>query len=186
MTVPGEFLNPNAKPLSCHSDPFNSLIKRLVPTPTSQHGLSTPTTPHCLENASFVFIRRDCHRGPLQRPYDGPYRVITPGPKTFRVKVGLREEVISVDRLKPAHVDLTQPVSVAQPRQRGRPPTQAKQEKPYDCQTPVCTSSTRATDVTFRTAHSSPFAFPVAFWDVSTGGGSCVAPTLLCSPGRPC
>ena len=130
LTVPGEFLNPNAKPLSCHSDPFNSLIKRLVPTPTSQHGLSTPTTPHCLENASFVFIRRDCHRGPLQRPYDGPYRVITPGPKTFRVEVGLREEVISVDRLKPAHVDLTQPVSVAQPRQRGRPPTQAKQEKP--------------------------------------------------------
>ena len=130
LTVPGEFLNPNAKPLSCHSDPFNSLIKRLVPTPTSQHGLSTPTTPHCLENVSFVFIRRDCHRGPLQRPYDGPYRVITPGPKTFRVKVGLREEVISVDRLKPAHVDLTQPVSVAQPRQRGRPPTQAKQEKP--------------------------------------------------------
>ena len=46
------------------------------------------------------------------------------------MKVGLREEVISVDRLKPAHVDLTQPVSVAQPRQRGRPPTQAKQEKP--------------------------------------------------------
>ena len=46
------------------------------------------------------------------------------GEKTFRIMVGSREEIISVDRLKPAHVDLTGPVSVARPPRRGRPPLQ--------------------------------------------------------------
>ncbi|KAK3756509.1 hypothetical protein RRG08_061569 [Elysia crispata] len=60
--------------------------------------------------------------GPLQRPYDGPVRVITPDDKTFLVMVGEREEAISIDRLKPAHVDLPHSVPVALPPRRGRPP----------------------------------------------------------------
>ena len=120
LTVPGEFVNPNSR-LHSSNNLFHSLAERFAPIPTSHHGLSTPSIPPSLKNARFVFVRRDCHRGPLQRPYDGPYRVITPGPKTFRVMIGRREEVISIDRLKPAHVDLTQPVLVAQPRRRGRP-----------------------------------------------------------------
>ena len=42
--------------------------------------------------------------------------------------IGRREGVISIDRLKPAHVDLTQPVLVAQPRRRGRPHITQNQE----------------------------------------------------------
>ena len=69
-----------------------------------------------------MFIRRDGYQGPLQQPYVGPYRVITPGDKSFLVMIGNREEVISTDHLKPAHVDFTGPVPVAQPPRRGRPP----------------------------------------------------------------
>ncbi|KAK3740023.1 hypothetical protein RRG08_005294 [Elysia crispata] len=127
LTVPGEFVNPNSR-LHSSNNLFHPLAERFAPIPTSHHGLSTPSIPPSLKNACFVFVRRDCHRGPLQRPYDGPYRVITPGPKTFRVMIGRREEVISIDRLKPAHVDLTQPVLVAQPRRRGRPHITQNQE----------------------------------------------------------
>lgn len=128
LTVPGEFVDPRPNPLPVTNDPFRSLVKKLSPLPTSHHGLSRSNIPPSLTNTQFVFIRRDGHRGPLQRPYTGPFRVITPGPKTFRVMVGGREEVISTDRLKPAHADLSQPVPIAQPPRRGRPPLEANQD----------------------------------------------------------
>ncbi|GFN78983.1 Pol polyprotein [Plakobranchus ocellatus] len=97
----------------------------LSPFPTSHHGLSSSSSvPQSLRDSKFVFIRNDSHRGPLRRPFDGPFRVVAPSDKTFRIMVGSREEVISADRLKPAYVDLTGPVTVAQPPRRGRPPLQ--------------------------------------------------------------
>ncbi|GFO49327.1 Pol polyprotein [Plakobranchus ocellatus] len=97
----------------------------LSPFPTSHRGLSSSSSvPQSFRDSKFVLIRNDSHRGPLPRPYDGPFRVVAPGDKTFRIMVGSREEVISADRLKPAYVDLTGPVTVAQPPRRGRPPLQ--------------------------------------------------------------
>ncbi|GFO09873.1 Pol polyprotein [Plakobranchus ocellatus] len=113
---------PTAQELS--SD-IGSLASALSPFPTSHHGLSSSSSvPQSLRDSKFVFIRNDSHRGPLRRPYDGPFRVVAPGDKTFRIMVGSREEVISADRLKPAYVDLTGPLTVAQPPRRGRPPLQ--------------------------------------------------------------
>ncbi|GFR92229.1 transposon Ty3-G Gag-Pol polyprotein [Elysia marginata] len=58
------------------------------------------------------------------------FQVISTGDKTFRIMVGGREEVISIDRLKQAHVDLSGPVKLALPPRRGRPP-QRIPEKPH-------------------------------------------------------
>lgn len=44
------------------------------------------------------------------------------GPKTFKLDVGGRTGTVSTDRLKPAHLDIDQPVYTVQPRRRGRPP----------------------------------------------------------------
>ena len=124
LTVPGDFV----PSLTIHSDHRNHLqrlreqIRTLAPIPTSQHGTVCGSVPGSLQQAKFVFIRRDAHRGPLQRPYEGPFKVIQTGSKTFLVDIGGKSETISVDRLKPAHVDLEQPVKVAVPRPRGRPP----------------------------------------------------------------
>ena len=163
LTVPGEFVNPNSR-LHSSNNLFHSLAERFAPIPTSHHGLSTQSIPPSVKNARFVFVRRDCHRGPLQRPYDGPYRVITPGPKTFRVMIGRREEVISIDRLKLAHVDLTKPVLVAQPRRRGRPHITQNQELFTDRYAPL-----QSNQETTRSGRH--VRLPVAFEDVSTGGG---------------
>lgn len=121
------------RPAFLNRDPFHSLIKSLSLTFTSHHGLSTPTFPHFLQAEKFLFIRRDCHRGPFQRPYDGPFRGITPGLKTFRVLIGDSEEVISKDRFKPTQFDKSQPVATAQPRRRERRPVPVKQDTLSSC-----------------------------------------------------
>ena len=53
-------------------------------------------------------------------PFNVPFKVIEIGPKTFLVDIGGKTETVSVDRLKPTHLDLEHPDRVAVPRRRGR------------------------------------------------------------------
>jgi hypothetical protein len=48
-----------------------------------------------------VYTRKDSTAAPLSPLYSGPYKVLSSGPKVFRLQVGEREEVVSIDRLKP-------------------------------------------------------------------------------------
>ena len=81
-----------------------------------------PERPASLRTAKFVFIRREFTKSPLQTPYHGPYEVLRRSDKYFTVKVGTRDENVSIDRLKAAFIDNAEPVTVAQPPRRGRPP----------------------------------------------------------------
>ena len=123
LTVPGNFL---AKP-SDTQDPtdflsaLRSRVRALAPIPTSHHGTFRPLVPADLFGSQFVFVRRDAHRSPFQRPYDGPFKVLEHGPKAFTLDVDGSPKLVSVDRLKPVHLDIDQPVSIAQPRRRAAP-----------------------------------------------------------------
>ncbi len=64
-----------------------------------------------------MYVRVGGQQKPLAAPYTGPYLV---GAKTFTIQVGQRQEIVSVDRLKP-HTGLG-PVSPAEAASRGRPP----------------------------------------------------------------
>ena len=125
LTVLGDFL---ATP-SGRDEPTKILpelrgkVGKLAPVPTARHGSPRTSVPPTLHNSQFVFVRRDCHRIPLQRSYEVPFTVIEHGDKVFKLDVGGRTEVVSVDRLKPAHLDFDQPVSPAVPPRRGRPRT---------------------------------------------------------------
>ena len=81
--------------------------------------------PEALKNAEFVFVRHGARRTPLTRPYDGPFRVLEKGEKFFRVKVGTKEQVITVDRLKPAFGFADPMPQTAEPRKevKAAPPT---------------------------------------------------------------
>ena len=78
---------------------------RAVPPRTNQshHTFVDPA----LHEQTHVFIRYDGVRKPLQQPYNGPFRVITRTKKHFTLDVHGRQEVVSIDRLKPAYLELT-------------------------------------------------------------------------------
>ena len=58
-----------------------------------------------LWTTTHVFIRHDAVRKPLQPPYDGPYRVIKRTDKHFTIDINGRNDTVSIDRFKPAHLD---------------------------------------------------------------------------------
>ena len=125
LTVPGDFVpDSNPAPPSKQLQQLRERVNNLRPTPTGAHGERHIKThiPPSLEQARFVFICHDARKSPLQTPYDGPYEVLQRSEKSFILQVGNRQETVSIDRLKPANLDSSQPPKVAQPPRRGRPP----------------------------------------------------------------
>ncbi|KAJ8371441.1 hypothetical protein AAFF_G00310740 [Aldrovandia affinis] len=58
-------------------------------------GLPQSHIPSDLRTADYVFIPHDGHRGPPQPPYDGPFRVLETGDKTFAINIGGKPDHIS-------------------------------------------------------------------------------------------
>ena len=78
-------------------------MQALRPVPSKHHGSSVSTyLPSSLLQAKTVYVRHDAVRRPLQRPYDGPYNVISAGEKFFKILKNGSPITVSVDRLKPA------------------------------------------------------------------------------------
>ena len=75
--------------------------------------------------ARYVYVRRGGQGTPLAPPYSGPYQVLRPGEKVFKIAVGDKEEIVTVDRLKPHTGD--GPLQAAWPPRRGRPPKSASE-----------------------------------------------------------
>ena len=94
-----------------------------------EHAWHTTTTrspiPAALREAEHVFVRHGARRIPLTRPYDGPFRVLKKEDKFFLVKVGAKEQTISVDRLKPAF-GFADPVPKIPKLQAKKTPTEPK------------------------------------------------------------
>ena len=126
LTVPGDLLAPTPQiHPGDHLQQLRNRVGALAPVPTASHGHSRVSVPAALATTPFVFLRRDGHKNPLQTPYTGPYRVLDRGDKAFTIDYGGRPERVSIDRLKPAHTDPSEPVPLAQPPRRGRPPLAA-------------------------------------------------------------
>ena len=70
-----------------------------------------------LLNASFVFARQDGHVPPLSPLYHGPCKVFKKSDKFFRLQVGIKEENVSIDRLKA--VVSSEPVLPTDPPKNG-------------------------------------------------------------------
>uniref|UniRef100_A0A669E6I5 Gypsy retrotransposon integrase-like protein 1 n=1 Tax=Oreochromis niloticus TaxID=8128 RepID=A0A669E6I5_ORENI len=124
LRVPGEFLPESPPPCFAPSvlslrPPRDSFS---LPGPV-HHCLPDTFVPRSLDSSQFVFVRHDTHRPPLRPLYDGPFRVIQPGRKHFLLDFGGRQETVSIDRLKPAHVLQDDQLVPAQAPRRGRPPS---------------------------------------------------------------
>ena len=120
LTVPGEFLgSPELLPFA-----YLSKIEQAGPgfaIPLPHHVPQSPPRqlPAALISAKFVFVQEDASIPSLTPLYFGPYLVLERRDKFFRLQIGSRTDVVSVNCLKPVFSD--KPVSPALPPARGRP-----------------------------------------------------------------
>lgn len=124
LSVPGDLLAPTTQPFDVKQQ-LHALREKVAafrPVPMSRHGSFSFSVPRVLQTCKYVFVRKDSHRPPLSPPYSGPFEVIHRDSKLFLLKMGNRQEKVTIDRLKPAHVDPDSPVQTAAPPRRGRPP----------------------------------------------------------------
>lgn len=110
IRLPGEFLHAGTELLTAREpldfvEQLRTHFRDLRPTPGSRHGERKTFVFKELGTASHVFLRHDAVRRPLQQPYDGPFKVIRRGDKTFTINIRGRDTTVSIERLKPAFVE---------------------------------------------------------------------------------
>ena len=121
LRLPGEFFLQDTSPATGNSSTLLTTLKtamrmlRAVPPRAS----SQPYTyvHKDLSTCTHVFVRTDAVRKPLQPPYEGPFKVLKRDPKFFTLELNGRTDTVSLDRLKPAHMD-----SLPQPQPATPPP----------------------------------------------------------------
>ena len=91
----------------------------MVPPPHNVCPIPPSQLPAALLTAKFVFVREDAVIPTLAPRYHGPYLVLERQSKYFCLQIGSKQDVVSVDRLKPVFSDA--PVTPALPPSRGRP-----------------------------------------------------------------
>ena len=64
-----------------------------------------------LYTCTSVFIRHDAVKRSLQKPYDSPFHVLHHSDKHFTLDISGKKRVVSMDCLKPAHIEDTLPVT---------------------------------------------------------------------------
>ena len=109
LKVPGDVFFPSTSTLSFDNLFLTWLKEKIAADYQSQqisrHSNNIASFPKSLWTRDFVFVRRDAYGPPLTPPYDGPFRVLERGEKFFILDIDGRGDSVSVDRLKPAHID---------------------------------------------------------------------------------
>ena len=123
LSVPGQFVMSNTGPsnYSAELQRVRQQVGSLWPVASTSHGQRAGQVNSDLFQVPFVFVRRGPQRGPLQPPYDGPYKVLGRGDKVFRLQVGLKEDLYTIDRLKPAYLEGIGQDMVSRPLGHSRP-----------------------------------------------------------------
>ena len=110
LRLPGEFFDSIA---SAHPVPdshtylsrLRHTMQQLRPVPTTHHAHHKPHVTKELSSSTHVFVCKDALRKSLQPPYDGPFQVVSRSTKYFTVHMNGHDQTISLDCLKPAHID---------------------------------------------------------------------------------
>ena len=120
LRLPGEFFTAvpdTATPMDhgAYVTELNSTMQQLrAVAPRQPHHRRTYIS-DALHTCSHAFVRNDAVRKPLQPPYDGPFLILDRSPKHFTLDRHGHRTVVSIDRLKPAHLDSQPPKSQIQP-----------------------------------------------------------------------
>ena len=119
LRLPGEFLQPveghTFEPDSSYLKLLQRTMRKVEPHVPSFHSELSTYVPTNLASTGYVYVRNDKHRHPLQRPYDGPYKIIKTDDKYFTLQLGKRIDKVSIDRLKAAFIQDVSTPHVHQP-----------------------------------------------------------------------
>ncbi len=158
LRLPGEFFTPS--PTTSLPDPSNFItqlknqFRNLKSVPPRSRELNTYSPPS-LSKTTHVFMRHVGLRKPLQTPYDGPYSVVKRTNKYFTVSINGRNDTVSIDRIKPAHLDSDDsPSPTEQPSQyqtHQPSPTPSRPTPPH--QSPPSSNTTMTTPPSTRSGH---------------------------------
>jgi hypothetical protein len=119
IVLPNEFLQNDEFSVDTIVKKFAKTLHVSVPSlPWHNSSTELPSElPVKLLSAPLVWVRRGGLVPPLYPLYNSPYAVLPPGPSSFTIRVGSRDEVVAVSCLK-ACTDATP----GSPRRRHRPP----------------------------------------------------------------
>ncbi len=117
LTLPGDFIVAQDTPLdnvdASLLPNMGDRVRKLVPKRTRLHVQPRSSVTSDIMRSDYVFVRRDSHRSPLSQHNEGPFHVVERNDKFFKLEMGGKTESVSLDRLKPAFLDFTEPVQVA-------------------------------------------------------------------------
>ena len=111
LRIPGEFLasttDISTPDQTNYATKLKTEVQKLKVIPPCQPKHQHIIVSDLLHTCTHVFVWHDAIRKLLQAPYDGLYEVVTRNKKHFTVNIKGCKEVISLDRLKQAYLDLT-------------------------------------------------------------------------------
>ena len=86
LRLPGELFDDTVNSSYSNEwiDQFRDKMRSFKATPGLRHCKNNSFVPSNLQDCSHVFVRCDAVRKPLQRPYDGPFKVISRTKKCLR------------------------------------------------------------------------------------------------------
>jgi hypothetical protein len=120
LSLPGELVDvPELLPDAVLRKVNRAVEGFAIPPPHHVRPAPPNQLPAALISAKYVFVREDSVISSLAPRYRGPYLVIDRRDKFFRLQIGSKQDVVSVDRLKPVFSDVS--VTTATPPPRGRP-----------------------------------------------------------------
>ncbi|KAG7166934.1 hypothetical protein Hamer_G024290 [Homarus americanus] len=108
LCLPREFLAFTSAPSSQSGSYVKTLrdcIRSLRLTPLRHNSHRQVFIDKALDDVTHVFVWRMAHEPPLQRPYDGPFRMLRQSSKFFTIDRQGVWHTLSLSLLKKAHID---------------------------------------------------------------------------------
>ena len=108
LCIPGEFFTKTTDNLDhiSYVAKLKTMMRQIKPTPVRKQQPRKAYVSDDLFTCSFVFVRHDAVKRPLQLPYDGPFPVVQRSDKHFTLDILGQKKVVSLDCLKAAYIDI--------------------------------------------------------------------------------
>lgn len=106
LRLPGDFLSEPSQQ-TINEDNFvgelRKYMSKLQPVPSKHKNKCSTFVHKDLNSTEYVFVRIDRVKKSLERPFEGPYKVLNRTEKYFTLDIKTKAVNISIDRLKPAY-----------------------------------------------------------------------------------